>query len=75
MESEFTGKFFVYRDNAGEYRARFQVRNETMFLSEGYKHVQSALNAIAALKAYIGKAQIEYSNNILEKEGKDYERI
>ena len=43
-------KFEIYRDKAGEFRARFKHNSETMFSTEGYASKSSAQNAIDSIK-------------------------
>jgi len=43
-------KFEIYRDKAGEYRARFKYNSEVMFSTEGYASKASAVNAIESIK-------------------------
>ncbi len=40
----------IYKDKAGEYRARFKYNSETIFSTEGFASRQSALNAIESMK-------------------------
>lgn len=44
-------KFEIYRDKAGEYRARFKYNSEVMFSTEGYASKSGAQNAIDSIKA------------------------
>ena len=43
--------FEIYKDKAGEYRARFKHNGEVMFATEGYSSKASAQNAIASIKS------------------------
>ncbi len=43
-------KFEIYRDKAGEYRARFKYNSEVIFATEGYSSKSSAQNAIDSIK-------------------------
>ncbi|VVT22172.1 YegP family protein [Rhizobium sp. EC-SD404] len=43
-------KFEIYKDKAGEFRARFQYNGETIFSTEGYSSKASAKNAIESIK-------------------------
>lgn len=52
-------KFEIYRDKAGEYRARFTFNSEVMFSTEGYSSKASALNAIESIKKNGPAAPIE----------------
>ncbi len=40
----------IYKDRAGEYRARFKYNSETIFVTEGYASKASARNAIESMK-------------------------
>jgi uncharacterized protein YegP (UPF0339 family) len=42
--------FEIYKDKAGEFRARFKFNSETIFSTEGYKSKASAQNAIDSIK-------------------------
>jgi len=42
--------FEIYKDKAGEYRARFKYNSEVMFSTEGYSSKEGAKNAIASIK-------------------------
>ncbi len=42
--------FEIYRDKAGEYRARFKFNSEVMFSTEGYSNKAGAENAIASIQ-------------------------
>jgi uncharacterized protein YegP (UPF0339 family) len=44
-------KFEIYRDKAGEYRARFKYNSEVIFSTEGYTSKASAQNAIDSIKS------------------------
>lgn len=52
-------KFEIYRDKAGEYRARFKFNSEVMFSTEGYTSKASAQNAIASIKKNGPDAPVE----------------
>jgi uncharacterized protein YegP (UPF0339 family) len=43
-------KFEIFKDKAGEYRARFKYNSETIFSTEGYASKASAQNAIESIK-------------------------
>jgi uncharacterized protein YegP (UPF0339 family) len=43
-------KFEIYKDKAGEFRARFKYNSEVMFSSEGYSSKASARSAIESIK-------------------------
>lgn len=43
-------KFEIYRDKAGEYRARFVYNGEVIFATEGYSRKESAKNAIESIR-------------------------
>ena len=42
--------FEIYKDKAGEFRARFKYNSEVMFSTEGYASKASAQNAIDSIK-------------------------
>ncbi len=42
--------FEIYKDRAGEYRARFKYNSEVMFSTEGYSSKSSAQSAIDSIK-------------------------
>ena len=42
-------KFDIYRDQAGEFRVRFEDHSEVMFSMEGYAITASAENALASI--------------------------
>ena len=42
--------FEIYKDKAGEYRAKFKYNSETMFSTEGYSSKAGAENAIESIK-------------------------
>ncbi|WP_342360826.1 YegP family protein [Terrarubrum flagellatum] len=53
-------KFELYKDKAGEYRFRFKASNgEIMFVSEGYKSKQSALDSIESIKKNTPTATVD----------------
>ena len=52
-------KFEIYRDKAGEFRARFKYNSEIMFSTEGYKSKASAQNAIESIKKNASDAPTE----------------
>lgn len=52
-------KFEIYKDKAGEYRARFKYNDEVMFSTEGYASKAGAQNAIASVKKNGPDAPIE----------------
>lgn len=54
-------KFEIYKDKAGEIRARFKYNGEVMFSSEGYTSKQSALNLIESVKKNAPGAPVEDS--------------
>lgn len=43
-------KFEIYKDKAGEFRARFKYNSEVIFWTEGYTSKASAQNAIDSIK-------------------------
>ena len=43
-------KFEIYKDKAGEYRARFKYNSEVIFATEGYSDKRGAQNAIDSIK-------------------------
>ena len=43
-------KFEIYKDKAGEFRARFKFNSEVIFSTEGYSSKASAKNAIESIK-------------------------
>ena len=43
-------KFEIYKDKAGEFRARFTYTSEVIFATEGYASKASAQNAIESIK-------------------------
>ena len=43
-------KFEIYKDKAGEFRARFKYNSETIFATEGYATKSGAQNAIDSIK-------------------------
>lgn len=43
-------KFEIYKDKAGEFRARFSYNSEIMFSTQGYSSKDSAKNAIASIQ-------------------------
>lgn len=46
-----SGKFEIYKDNAGEFRFRLQASNgETVLVSQGYKAKSGAKNGIEAVQ-------------------------
>ena len=42
--------FEIYKDKAGEFRARFSYNGEVMFSTQGYNSKSSAQNAIDSIK-------------------------
>lgn len=42
--------FEIYKDKAGEFRARFSYNTEVMFSTQGYSTKASAQNAIDSIK-------------------------
>jgi len=42
--------FEIYKDKAGEFRARFKYNSEVMFSTEGYSSKSGAENAIDSIK-------------------------
>jgi uncharacterized protein YegP (UPF0339 family) len=52
-------KFEIYKDKAGEYRARFKYNAEIMFSTEGYSSKASAQNAIDSLKKNAPGADVD----------------
>lgn len=51
--------FEIYKDKAGEYRAKFKFNSETMFSTEGYSSKASAQNAIDSIKKNGPDAPVE----------------
>jgi uncharacterized protein YegP (UPF0339 family) len=43
-------KFEIYKDKAGEFRARFKYNSEIIFWTEGYTSKAGAQNAIDSIK-------------------------
>jgi len=43
-------KFEIYKDKAGEFRARFKYNSEVIFATEGYSSKASAQNAIDSIR-------------------------
>jgi len=52
-------KFEIYKDKAGEYRARFKYNNEVIFATEGYASKAGAQNAIDSIKRNSPEAPTE----------------
>ena len=52
-------KFEIYKDKAGEYRARFKYNNEVMFSTEGYSSKSGAKDAIESIKTNGPAAEVE----------------
>lgn len=52
-------KFEIYKDKAGEYRARFSYNSEVMFSTQGYSSKASAQNAIDSIKKNGPAAEVE----------------
>lgn len=52
-------KFEIYKDKAGEFRARFSYNSEVMFSTQGYSSKASAQNAIESIKTNGPDAEIE----------------
>jgi uncharacterized protein YegP (UPF0339 family) len=53
--------FEIYKDNAGEFRARFKYNSEVMFSTEGYSSKAGAQNAIESIKQNGPDAPVEDS--------------
>ncbi len=51
--------FEIYKDNSGEFRARFKYRDEIMFSTQGYATKASAQNAIDSIKKNGPDAPVE----------------
>ncbi len=51
--------FEIYKDNAGEFRARFKYNSEVMFSTQGYSSKASAQNAIDSIKTNGPGAEVE----------------
>ena len=51
--------FEIYKDKAGEFRARFKYNAEVMFSTEGYSSKASAENAINSIKQNGPAAPVE----------------
>ena len=52
-------KFEIYKDKAGEYRARFKFNSEVMFSTEGYASKSGAKDAIESIKKNGPGADVE----------------
>lgn len=52
-------KFEIYKDKAGEYRARFKYNSEVMFSTEGYSSKSGAQGAIDSIKKNGPDAPVE----------------
>ena len=52
-------KFEIYKDKAGEFRARFKYNSEVIFATEGYASKSSAENAIESINTTGGTAPPE----------------
>ena len=52
-------KFEIYKDKAGEYRARFKFNSEVMFSTEGYASKSGAKDAIESIKKNGPDADVE----------------
>ena len=52
-------KFEIYKDKAGEFRARFSYNSEIMFSTQGYSSKDSAKNAIASIQKNGPGAEVE----------------
>ncbi|MFN3863011.1 MAG: YegP family protein [Erythrobacter sp.] len=52
-------KFEIYKDNAGEFRARFKYNSEVMFSTQGYASKAGAQNAIDSIKKNGPAAEVE----------------
>ncbi len=52
-------KFEIYKDKAGEFRARFKYNSEVMFSTEGYSSKSSAKDAIESIKKNGPDAPVE----------------
>ena len=52
-------KFEIYKDKAGEFRARFKYNNEVLFSTEGYSSKAGAQNAIASINKNGPSAPVE----------------
>jgi len=52
-------KYEIYKDKAGEFRARFKYNNEVIFATEGYSSKAGAQNAIASINKNGPVAPIE----------------
>jgi uncharacterized protein len=52
-------KFEIYKDKAGEFRARFKYNSEVIFATEGYANKSGAQNAIDSLKKNAPEAPVE----------------
>lgn len=51
--------FEIYKDKAGEYRARFKFNSEVMFSTEGYASKSGAKDAIESIKKNGPGADVE----------------
>jgi len=52
-------KFEIYKDKAGEFRARFKYNAEVMFSTEGYTTKANAKNAIDSIKKNAPDAEVD----------------
>jgi uncharacterized protein YegP (UPF0339 family) len=52
-------KFEIYKDRAGEFRARFRYSGDVIFSTEGYSSKAGAKNAIDSIKTNGPKAPID----------------
>jgi len=43
-------KFEIYKDRAGEFRARFRYSGDVIFSTEGYSSKAGAKNAVESIK-------------------------
>ncbi|TMM48762.1 YegP family protein [Qipengyuania marisflavi] len=51
-------QFEIYKDKAGEFRARFKYNSEVMFSSEGYSSKASAKEAVESMKSNGPSAEV-----------------
>lgn len=65
-------KYEIYKDRAGEYRARFKYNSDVILATEGYASKEAALNAIISLKRHAAAALV---NDTTEGAGDPWARI
>ena len=62
--STMAHRYEIYKDKAGEYRARFKYNSEIMFSTEGYSTKAAALNAIESMKRFAPGAPVESIDDV-----------